>query len=522
MQLIKKIFGGIFVLAIIVVMAAFLCFGAMMLFHISIFGYTYASELGIKGNVYNVASADVQKIEIETSMANIKIINTNDAGVTDIAFSVYQDFQGIVKNDVMEVGFEVEPTAVDGTLKLKLKEPNGLFLKNSSYLSISVPQDFVLDNLTINTNAKNVDFGSDDHNFKVKNLTLISQRKTLTPVFNLSDKLIVENDLYVETFGGRVNVESYIGRNVEVKTTTGAVNFNKDINGDLIVHGFNPSVEVGVVQQKIVDGVENGTITNLDSLKKVNVNGNVIIENEKSDQGSVKISGTVSGYVYINAPNIQFWANNVEDGLNCESGSNNIRIFGSLCKSNVGKTCVIKNGDGHLFINDCYAKPTIKASKNGVYVKNAYEDIVVDNENNDTKINFAETVANKTLTITQEKGNVYASNISGTVNIKATNGNINADFRLVVGHNVIEANRDAIVTVNDGNTFALTTKVNSANVDVKLGSVTYDNMNSAETINGYKQRTDNINTTQEENLPDTLLVWSKDYGKVAVTANIMN
>ena len=53
MQLIKKIFNSMLILIGILLMLALFAFAIMMVFHVSLFGYTYASK-NVKDNIYKI------------------------------------------------------------------------------------------------------------------------------------------------------------------------------------------------------------------------------------------------------------------------------------------------------------------------------------------------------------------------------------------------------------------------------------------------------------------------------------
>ncbi len=518
MQLIKKIFNAVLILLGIGVMVVLFCFGLMFLFKVSIFGYTYASQNEARSNSYFIPVDTLKTIDIETNNVSVNLHYVNDTNQTEATVVFVQDFQGVVKDDVKEISYVVEPVIdSNGTLKIALNEPSGLYFKNSSRLSIAVPQSFNLENLNIKTGATGVSFGTSDSGFAVDNLSIISTKKVLKSGVTLSNKLTVNKDIYLETFAGKIVVDSNIGRNVTIKTNVGSIIFNKDISGDLSISGKNPDIQIGELSGNIMDAIEKDKY-DPSTIKQVNVNGSISITD--CEMGSVRVTGTVNEFVYINAPNLQFWANKVAKGITCASGSNNIRIYGSLCQNDIGRECVIKNGDGHLYINNSYASLKIYASKNGVNIKNAHGDIWIESEDGGTYVSFANGVSEKALIVNAKRGSITAKNITGSVDLNAQNSDVTAEFLNIVGENSIQAKYKATISVADGIVYALTTKAKSASVEVNLGSVTYNNWDGAENVDGWKVKTNNINTTSTDELTNSLLVWVKENGKINVSATV--
>ena len=560
MQLIKKVFNSILILVGILLMVALFAFAIMMIFHVNLFGYTYASQ-NMTGDIYYYDQSEVNSLEIDTDAADIVLMPASDASITKVSVVMIQDFQGIVKSDVKKYSYNVatntegsefssQPVLKDGVLKIATKEPKGLMFRNKTIISIELPQSLILDNLKIATASDAVDIGY-DHELTVNNMTLINKNKSLLSKIAVSQYLTIQGKLNLETSYGRITINSTIKNDVYIKTEGGSIIFNKDVEGDVLIEGKNPYVEFGSVPEKPVNTLENSKVeeytrqkkmeTNpskiedlqnkinsetiavtkaLNDIRQVNIKGNLNIID--CEDGNVKVGGTVHGFVYIQSQNLQLWANNVEDGITCDSGANNIRIFGSLCENNLGKTCTIKNGDGHLYINHCYANVNVYAEKNGVFIKNAHSNVYVENKDYGTTVNFAEGVLGKTLEVYQDRGKITATNLSGRTILKALTNSVTAEFLSIQGDdNVIEAKTGATIKVKDGNIFTFIAKGNAKSVkpNVNFGSVKYDSWNGnvngsrIEVIDKITYRHDNINTAQTDtDLSNNLTVYVTDGG----------
>ena len=569
MQLIKKIFGAMLIFVGILLMVALFGFAIMMIFHVSIFGYTYASSNDM-GNTYRFAGTIVNSIEIDTNNADIVLMSASDSD--QVSVKLMQDFQGIVKSDVKKYSYNVplndegtefsqKPFVSDGVLKIATKDPQGLMFRNKTIVSIAIPQkigliDYVLNNLKISTASDSVDIG-EGHSLTVKDLTLINKNKSLLSQLAISKDLHIQGKLNIETGYGRITIYSSINDDVNIKTEGGSIIFKSDIEGNVNIEGDNPYVEFGSVAEKPVNTIENSKVeeytrqlkietdTNkikdlqnkiakeqknvekaFNDIKQVNIKGNLNIID--CNDGNVKVGGTVYGYVYIQSPNVQFWANNVEDGITCDSGANNIRIFGSLCKTKPNKACEIVNGDGHLFINHCYADVSIEAKKNGVNIKNAYSNVYVKNENYGTSVNFAEGVVHKKLEIHQQKGGITATNLSGPTILEAETNKVTAEFLEIYGNtNSIRAKSGVTLKIKDsGNIYSFITKgkAKSVKLNVNLGSVVYDNWSGdwvdevTEQGIKYSVRHDNINAASGTDLENILNIFVTDSGTIKATS----
>ena len=291
------------------------------------------------------------------------------------------------------------------------------------------------------------------------------------------------------------------------------IQFNTSIAGDLIVTGINPFVQVGSFPGSWRNKTD-VTEKDLQGLNKYNVDGDITIKDIKSG-GNIKVSGKIGGYVNIEGEAVEFWANEIDEGLNCSSGSNEIRIFGSLGTITSTNTCEIDSGYGTLFINNCYTKLNATVDKGGITINNAFNDVNIENNNSDTYVGFSNNVSDKKLTVLNKHGNIIAKNITGKAELTAETGSVTAEFLKVASNNKIIAKYNATVKVLDGQTFELTTKAKSADVNVKLGSVKYTNWDGAETVDGWKVKTDKINDNGL-GIADTLFVQVTDNGKIQI------
>lgn len=485
MQLIKKLFYAILILFGIGVMVVLFMFAIMMVFHVSIFGYTYANVNKVDGKTYDFDRNAIDSIEIETNATNVEFFYTEDSGDNTISIMLREDFQGIIKDNVTRYSYTKEPIVEDKVLNITTTEPDGLMFKNSTVIYISLPQGKVMENVSIKTNSENISFGQDE--FQVKNLNVISTKKSLSPGVSLGNNLKITESLSLETYAGRINVGADIGGDVNIKTHLGTILFNKSVNGNVTISGDNPHIEFGTVTQAFIDKVKSESDYDATSLNKVNISGDLTIDGVENG-GNIKISGTVGGFVYMKSPNMSLWVNNIDHGIVSENGSDEIIIFGSVGSQDTSKTCTLHVG-GNTIINNPYMSLEIYADKNGVDVRNARNNVYIENNNWDTKISFADGALNKTLTILQEHGNIIAKNIQGKANLIATNGKVTAIFKNIVGENKVQAKTEADVKIADGTSeYILTAKSrNSTTLKIDLGAQQYRDWSSAQEEGDYRQ-----------------------------------
>ena len=518
MVLAKNIFKTILILLGIALMAVIFCFALMLLFHISIFNYTYMKLSDSETlSVVDIDVTNLKSVDISTSNIDVIIAHSNDDGFDTATILTVVDMSGIFKDNVKKVTYVQNPSIDEnGVLKIETKEPAGLFFNNKSYVKLLVPKTKNFENIVINSNAKVISVGDGD-NTVVDNMEITAGKKMFNAAISIGKDLTINNKLKLKTNYGRIIIESKINGNVEVESLAGAIQFNTSIGGGLVVTGENPFVQVGTFPGNWRNKTEIKD-KDLVGLTRYDVAGDVTINNV-TNGGNVKVSGKIGGYVYMNGDAIEFWANKIVGGLVSDSGSNQIRIYGSLGTTSSTNTCVIDSGYGCLYINKCYTKLNASCDKGGITVMKAYNDIIVDrNRNSDTYICFANDVTGKSLTVINEKGNITAKNISGVAMLDAKSGKVTAEFADVVGDSKVISNYDANIKVKDGKTFSLTAKAKkNTSVNVQLGSVTYKNWDGATDEGYYKVRTDIINPNGDDVPANSLTVNVVEKAKLEVS-----
>ena len=516
MQLIKKLFYSILILAGIGIMVVLFMFAIMMIFHVSIFGYTYSSVNNLSLDPIAFSNGDVSSIELETGSANVDFYYT-ESGSEKVYIQITEDFQGIVKDDVKRFSMTVNEPDADGKVVISTTEPSGFFFTNSTTIHISLPAGKSLDNILVKTQSNSVSFGKSDSVFEVKNLKVVSTSKSLKPGVSLGKNLKVTESLGLETYAGRINVDAQIFGDVDIKTNIGTIIFNNSINGSVIISGENPCIEFGTVNSGFINNKKKKKNYDTSELQQINISGNVVVDDVK-DGGSIKISGTVGGFLQMKSPNLQLWANNIDKGIICEDGSNEILIFGSLGKLAPEResTLIVSK---FLLVNEPYSSLAITAKKDGVVIRNAHNNVFVENDNLETRVDFADDAIGKTLSVTQHRGNIIANNIQGRVELIAEEGNVTATFKNVSQNNQIEAKNNADIKVEDGLNFNLITKsYNGTKLNIDLGSIQEKNWPAEqELIDGkYKQISQTVPSGSEES-ENTLSVFVTGIGSLAIS-----
>ena len=532
-MLLKKIFNTILILIGILLMVVLAGFAIMMFGHVSLFGYTWLSLSQTESQLqFTFSPNNLQTIDIETKNLDIIIEYFDDASTTGGVVEIITNMQGIVKDDVKEVSYCEETvdedgnkqyTVInkdsivvdsDGVLKIRTLEPTGFFFKNNSRVRIYLPQkksnntSFSLQNLKISTASNIINVGN-NKKFLINNLEVTASKKFLNTSVSIGEKVIINDNLTLNTNYGRINVNAEIKGNLKVNSLAGSILVNSNVGGDLDITGENPLVEIGSMPgswRNRKDSYKDMTKEIMDNKKAKGVFGDVIIHDIEKG-GNVKISGVVGGDTYINAPDVEFWAGFVLKGLYCDEGSNNIRIFGSVGvniteleptygaaltifgATNEVKYCSLNVGDGSLFINNSYHVLSITSNKGDVYINRVQNG----SEINSTNSGVTVCESHGYLMVHCDNHNISASNIYGTVNLTAMRGKVAATFVNVSGESTIIAQRNIDVSVKDGNAFNLTTKAKAGAVDVKMLPVEYDSWDGVEKQDGWYVRTDAIN-----------------------------
>ena len=513
MKLMKNMLKTFLILIGILVMVALFGFAIMMIFHVSLFGYTYVKYENITSydGFTSAEVASLTEIDLTTTKANVVVAHSS-VSTSKVIVSNLQNFQGIFKDKVQKVGY-TDPNSEekqagytlkieDGVLKIETIEPEGLYFINNNQIKIYLPQSTNISDIKIDSGANTIDIG-EGKNFTVQNLSISAERSVLPNNVSISDKLTVQGDLSLKTNLGKITINSTINGNVNINSNAGSITFNTNIAGNVSVSGRSPAVEFGHLPMDLKFNND----FDISDVKQYNILGNLVIDN-CSGAGNVKVSGTVNGYVYIYNPDIEFWARNVNNSIICNGGANNIRVFEKLD----GMTSTINCGNGYLYLNNTYSSVIAESTKNTVEIKNARNDVTVSNTYGDIVVEFADGVTKK-IVATTEKGSIKATKLRGEAKLTANGGNITASFENVAGSNEILAKYRANVTVVDNITYNFTARAKTATVDVKLGSVIYNNWNDAENVDGWKTRTDVINNngSAPEN---SLTVTVTDNGKI--------
>ena len=492
MKLVKNMLKTLLITIGIAIMIVLVGFAIMMFFHVSLFGYTFVNHEDVTEKVFAESEVNtLNKIEIDTDKANI-IVAYTETDSTGMIVKKFQDFQGVFKDNLQRViyvspGFneeEVEklPTTdydikISGnTLKIRTIEPKGLYFKNDSKITIYLPKNKVLDNLVIESASKVINIGNDKA-FEVKNLEITANKPFFPSTVQISDKLVVKEDLKVKTNYGRIAINSDLRGNVTIDSLGGSITFNTNITGNVTIKGVNPAVEFGHFPMDL----QYNKNYDYSSITRYNIGGNLIVD-ECTDGGNVKVTGSISGFAYIRAPYLEFWASEINQGLTCVGGFNEVRVYEKL----IGATSSIESGDGSVYINHAHCKLDINSNKGTIEIANAHNNVEISNTYGDIIVNFANSEFNKTINATAQHGRIKATNIIGKATLIANGGNVDAQFYYVFGQNTIRAKFNANIVVEDNRTFEFIAKAKSAKIDVVLGSVEFHNWDNATPEDGWK------------------------------------
>ena len=504
-MLIKKLFKAIFVLAGLALGVCAIGLAVMMVGHIKIFGIQFVSDksggVDLKREYTQDEVNRLNTVDVSTSKIKVVFQYATESSVKTMTLITIPNMQGFVKDDengnaVTKVSYKFNPVIdSSGVLKVETIEPNGWMFNNSSYMKIVVPQGKVI-NVVVDTASSGVNIGNKD-NFTVNNLSITASKRLLNASnasVTIGEKVTINGKLKLNTNYGRIIIKSAINGDVEINSKAGSIQIASSIGGSAVISGENPLVSFGSIPG---GWAKKKTITqdDLNKLNKVNINGDLTIRNVTYG-GNVKVSGRVGGLTYITAENIEFWANELRGGLNCDSGVNNIKVFGSFGTS-ASSSFTIDSGNGGLFINKLNSQLTVLANKGDVYIANANANVYIQAEHSYIYVGL---VSGSTAKVTAKTtyGNIEVNNISNKVDLKTENGSIKAKFLKVIGENKIVSKRSIDVKVKDdpnNPSFTLTTKAKAGSVNVKMTPVVYTNWNGATEVDGFKTRTDIINGT---------------------------
>ena len=349
MKLLKNMLKTLLILIGILIMVAFFGFAIMMVFHASLLGYTYVryeKDASVEFTAAEVAS--LTTIDLTTAKADIVIGYTASEDRETMLVSNLQDFQGVFKDDVQRVDY-TDPNSEEkqggytlkiegGVLKIETIEPQGLYFRNENVIKIFLPQSKHLPKLIIDSGARNINIGNSKE-FSVDELTIVAEKNKFINNVQISDKLTINNNLKLKTNLGKIEINSRVLGNVQIESNAGSIIFNTNVGGNVDISGRSPMVEFGHLPLDLKFNNE----FDISDVPQRNITGNLVINN-CTGAGNVKVSGTVGGYVYVYSPDIEFWARNVNNGLTCNGGANNIRVFGDL----KGIQSIIDCGNGYF------------------------------------------------------------------------------------------------------------------------------------------------------------------------------
>lgn len=478
MSLIKNIFKSIAILFGIVVLAVLFCFAIMMIGKVEMFGFKYLNFENTDQVFYTDVS-NANKISITTNGVAVEVIDSSD--VTKIEYKFVGKAQGIVKTDSIKnqdaplnftYGFN------NGVYEIVTQEPTGLFFQNQSKLKIFIPTTMTIDDLSIKTGTNDIKFSG--LNLNLSNLSFEST--TELKDYTISDKVTVNKNLTLKTNSGRIYINSKINGDVLVDSVFSTIIFSKDVgkNGSAVrITGSNPHIQFG-------------DISNDNS--NVSVLGDIAVDCKNG--GLIDISGSIYGTLSLISPNAT---------LNVETTHREVTAidgFKMLNIKNMVGDATINKGDGVLNIKSCSADNLIiTGNLNDVNIEKLYGNATITNNYGDINVTYASNASqyNKFTAVTKN-GKITAKNLPCEVSLTSEKGNIYAEFLNIVGNNTITTNNQVTAKVKDNVMYNLTTKSKTGGVNVNLGSTNYTNWEGAETIEGYKVITSQVNGSGSGNL----------------------
>ena len=210
----KNMLKTLLILIGILIMVAFFGFAIMMVFHASLFGYTYVryeKDASVEFTAAEVAS--LTTIDLTTAKADIVIGYTASEDRETMLVSNLQDFQGVFKDDVQRVDY-TDPDSEEkqggytlkiegGVLKIETIEPQGLYFRNENVIKIFLPQSKHLPKLIIDSGARNINIGNSKE-FSVDELTIVAEKNKFINNVQISDKLTINNNLKLKTNLGKI------------------------------------------------------------------------------------------------------------------------------------------------------------------------------------------------------------------------------------------------------------------------------------------------------------------------------
>lgn len=513
MDIIKRILVFIFILAGIALGGLIICAGVLVVFpSTKIFGYSYInnttnpySESFLeKDNALFNQSNNEYNIVINSKNFDIEVVAMEQSNMIDVKLK--NNVIGFT-NAVDSSKFAKTEQSYDSTTKtfvINVIEPNGLFVKRDTSVTVYLPKIFMKNNLiNISTSTSNgkVTLGENsDNQLLINNLSCTCE--TYSGAISV-DNCNILGSLKLNNILGKVNIEQEVSGTVEIDSKSGNYNFKKIKN--LIVKASSNKDEVNS-PHITVDEVENVNYSAEGGSLIVN---NYVLNNLQVISKSAKISiNTVVKEVYIkNSDSIINIQNigNFTDSPTSKYNSWNYKQDSSETE-NINSVKYLETDNGQINIGKSYYSLQIVTKSASISVSEAYKKVIVQGENPKVDVNFyngtllntsgittQQSEKNKyinekiigylsnlgsgeyALSVSTKNGSVKASNINGAVNISGEKASVELDYITVKGKSLINVNNSVKVNapISDFVLQTVSNKSSKAKFVVKFGSIDY-------------------------------------------------
>lgn len=395
--MLKKLLTTVLILLGIVLGAAAICVGVMIIFpDVNIFGYYYFQDKSVYNDTLAIPATQLKNLSIETKDYHVEISQDDTLG-NNVKVEFYSKYIGLIKAD--EDGKLVRNALCNkqvttDSVTLTTTEPTGIVIPSETVVKVIIGQGVNLNDLNISLNGGNFTI---DENASVNANNFTYERVATLGKTELGN-LKVNKSLNVNNTAGQLDFSNIVAStaDVNIKTRIGTFTFG-DINNLKVESEVTPYITAGNILGEVQYFAKSGKLTANDVTGAIGVRSNsatlvfgtvknqIDILNydteykstEKSSNTSIEIEnlGEVGAYgqdVEINLLNGYIKVKNVNRKANFITHNGDITLGSKSTSTNVNADISIKTNNGRVnaYFNKTNAHQfTIEANEGSI---NAY------------------------------------------------------------------------------------------------------------------------------------------------------
>ena len=508
MKLIKKLFNSLMILLGIVVLIGMLFFAILVVSKASIFGIVYVQDRGTQDATIDVgsdaddmiASGDqIEAVNIETGLTNVvfRFSNDSSAETGHIRVTLQHNVKGFVKaksaSDVQKISIAgtkasktIAPESIfdksTKTLTIVVEEPSGFFISKNSTLTIIIPNDLTVKDMSLKVGDGNVaindNFGTSSDRKTQMNLDTLSIEKTanaksdtkigsLVKIEATKEKVqvvpsITTKNLTIKNVSGRTYINARVTNDVQLESDSGTFVFRQskdflDSLQNVTISGRNPSVELGTISSETRNAIIDGKKASEFEFAGIDIAQDLIV----NCNALVQVAGKIFGNVALMSKSAELYCIDIGGNLTASSGCGEIFVAGKID----GASSIGTDSENNL---------TVKS----VFVSQVNNNLTIDNAEQSVQINNI----TSGLTTIKSKADITIKSVDGgRVDLESTKGNISVCFDNILGENKISTKNSKNIdfVAKDTLKFDLTAKAKNADkIKIVLGS--FDTTNDSQ------------------------------------------